>query len=72
MEERQFENLCHAVADGGRQYVENMRLRYIGRVIACHGDILEVEAFDHRFRWPANLCEPCAEERNPLGPQTSH
>lgn len=72
MEKQQLETVCRATADGQSQYVENMRLRYIGRVVACHGEELEVEAFEHTFRWPAEICEPCEGKRNPLGPPTSH
>jgi hypothetical protein len=63
--------LCRAVENGEEKLVQNEDLLYTGRVTACHGGRLTVEAFGHSFDWDAGHCREVGEGVDPLGPPTS-
>jgi hypothetical protein len=71
MKREEFELLCHAVKSGDAKFVENMKWRYTGKVVACKTDKVEVEAFGHRFGWPVELCREKKGDDFPLGPPSS-
>lgn len=64
-------NLCHAVAKGDEKFVRHDGLLYVGRVKACQGDRLRVEAFGHAFYWDSGRCRPVDERAAPLGPPSN-
>ena len=71
MKREEFELLCHAVKGGDAKFVENMKWRYTGKVIACKTGEVKVEAFGHMFDWPVELCRETRGDVDPLGPPSS-
>jgi hypothetical protein len=71
MKQKEFKEVCEAVATGEHKLVENMPLRYVGEVIDCKSGVLVVEAFGHRFDWPRDDCRSSDGQQDPLGPPTN-
>lgn len=71
MKREDFNRVCTVVRGGQERYVENLRFLYAGRVVACEGENLVVEAFGHSFRWPQELCREVSGRANPLGPKSN-
>ncbi|NJC87685.1 MAG: hypothetical protein FIB02_04000 [Desulfuromonas sp.] len=71
MRREELRNLCRAVESGETRLVQNEDLFYTGRVTACHGDQLTVEAFGHSFEWDSGHCREVDERVDSLGPPSN-
>jgi hypothetical protein len=71
MRRDELESLCRAVASGEEKMVQNLDSLYAGRLVACQGDRVTVEAFGRRFEWDAERCRPAGRGVDPLGPPSN-
>lgn len=71
MRSQEFSSICQAVETGEERFVQNLDSMYTGKVVACGGEQLVVEAFGHRVEWRAGHCRPVERTVNPLGPPTN-
>lgn len=71
MRREEVNALCRAVENGEARLVQNEDLLYTGRVMACHGDRLTVEAFGYPCDWDAGHCREVDARVAPLGPPTN-
>lgn len=71
MEKDEFTSVCRSAESGTETMVQNLDLRYTGRVVACHEHFVTVETFGHCHDWDAGRCQRVSGRVDPLGPPTN-
>lgn len=57
MKDLDFNKICQAVEAGEERYLENVVTRHAGKVLACHGEEVEIDIFGKHETWPCKECE---------------
>ena len=71
MRREELHEICRAVENGDVRLVQHEELLYTGRVTACQGSRLTVEAFGHPFEWHSAVCRKADGRGDPLGPASN-
>lgn len=56
MNRTKFQRICAAVAAGESKFVENTRNRHAGKLLACTGEIAEIDIYGKREIWSRAEC----------------
>lgn len=56
MQGPEFEALCRGIKQGEERYVEEQTLHATGKVLACQGNTIQVDADGKRQSWPSANC----------------
>ncbi|BCR03038.1 hypothetical protein DESUT3_01070 [Desulfuromonas versatilis] len=56
MKDAEFEVMCLSLQKGQEHFVENLQNHHAGKLIACHGNQVEVDIFGKRETWSRGEC----------------